>query len=159
MNFDRRKLHFCFVLLINTIFFVFQFFSFLFFSLNFNRIRCPLKAQSDDKYCHVFAVRIYWFDVKYISIFNIELIEYVILGNIMTAAHGSTNSWPSANFLALQKSETSLPSGPLSVHEAALVISIHYIGAIVGNLMVSPIVRKYGCKRVMMTVAIPQIVS
>lgn len=77
----------------------------------------------------------------------------------MTAAHGSSNSWASANFLALQKPESSLPSGPLSVQEAALVISIHYVGAIVGNLMVPPIVRKYGCKRVMVAVAIPQIVS
>lgn len=84
---------------------------------------------------------------------------YLFSGNTMTAAHGASNSWTSANFLALQKPDTLLPSGPLSLHEAALVVSIHYVGSIVGNLLVPHIVRKFGCKRVMLAVAIPQIVS
>lgn len=77
----------------------------------------------------------------------------------MTAAHGASNSWASANFLALQRPDTLLPSGPLSLQEAALIISIHYVGAIVGNLTMPYIVRECGCKRVMLAVAIPQIVS
>lgn len=77
----------------------------------------------------------------------------------MTLAHGSTNSWSTANFLALQSPDTPLPSGPLSLHEATLVMSSYYIGAIIGNLTVPHIVRKYGCKRTLLAAVCPQIVS
>lgn len=76
----------------------------------------------------------------------------------MTTAHGASDIWPSANFLALQRPDTLLPSGPLSLQEAALVISINYVGAIVGNLTVPHIVRQCGCTKVMLAIAIPQIV-
>lgn len=82
-----------------------------------------------------------------------------ISGNILTVAHGASSCWPVANFLALQKPDSLLPSGPLSVSEAALVMSAPYIGAIVGNLAAPHIARKYGCKRVMLMLAIPQMVS
>lgn len=83
----------------------------------------------------------------------------VFSGNLLTLAHGSTNAWSTANFLPLQKSDTLLPSGALSLHEAALVMSIYYIGAIVGNLTIPHVVQKYGCKSVLLVGAFPQIVS
>lgn len=86
-------------------------------------------------------------------------ILFTFSGNILTAAHGATNTWPSANFLPLQEPDSMLPSGPLSMQEAALVVSINYIGLIAGNLVAPHIVRKYGCKRVMLAIAIPQFVS
>lgn len=76
----------------------------------------------------------------------------------MTVAHGTTSSWPTANFLAFLRTDSALPSGPLTLHQAALVLSIFYVGSIVGNLAAPCVVRKFGCKRVMMVIAIPQIV-
>lgn len=80
-------------------------------------------------------------------------------GNLMTISRGTTNGWFSSNFLPLQRPDTSLPSGPLSLKEATLVMSISYIGAIVGNLVVPHILRKFGCKRVMLACGFPMIVS
>lgn len=79
--------------------------------------------------------------------------------NIMTVAHGSTNIWPTANFLALQKADTPLPTGPLSLHEATLVMSSYYIGAIISNLTIPHVLREFGCKRVLLAGVFPQIVS
>lgn len=87
------------------------------------------------------------------------MIEYGNLGNIITVAHGGTNTWSSANFVALQSIDSTFPGGALSVHEAAMVLSIYYVGAMVGNFTAPFIVRKFGCKRVILALAIPQIVS
>lgn len=77
----------------------------------------------------------------------------------MTISRGTTNGWFSSNFLPLQRPDTPLPSGPLSLKEATLVMSIGYIGALVGNLVAPHLVRKFGCKRVMLANGFPMIVS
>lgn len=89
----------------------------------------------------------------------IEAKEKKIVGNLLTASYGSSNGWASANFLALQKSDTIFPSGPLSLKEATLVMSIYFAGGFVGNMFYPYILQRYGSKRTMLAIGFPQIVS
>lgn len=82
-----------------------------------------------------------------------------ISANLMTSAHGASNGWMSANFLALQKHDSSLPGGPLTMNEASFVLSIYFVGAMVGNFIAPVIVRRFGSKRVILCAAFPQMVS
>lgn len=77
----------------------------------------------------------------------------------MTLSRGTANGWFNVNFLLLQRPDTPFPSGPLTLKEATLVMSIGYIGAIVGNLIVPFVVRRFGCKRLMLACGFPMIVS
>lgn len=77
----------------------------------------------------------------------------------MSSSFGAANGWASVNFVALQKKDTSFPSGPLSLEQATWVMSIFYVGAIVGNSVFPYIVKKYGSKRTLIAVVFPQIVS
>lgn len=76
----------------------------------------------------------------------------------MTTSQGTANAWLAANFLPLQRPDTPLPSGPLSLKEATVVMSIGYIGAIAGNLIVPLFSRKFGCQRVILACGVPKIV-
>lgn len=70
-------------------------------------------------------------------------------GNLLTVSCG----WTSANLLELQKPNTVFPSGPLSLEEATKVISMTFIGGIIGNLVFPRLVRKIDCKRLMLAAA------
>lgn len=82
----------------------------------------------------------------------------IFSGNLLTVSYGSSNGWATANFLELQKLDTSLPSGPLSLKEATLVVSIYFIGGFFGNLAFPYIVQRYGSKKAMLAIGFPQIV-
>lgn len=89
-----------------------------------------------------------------------SLIQNILFaGNILTASYGAANGWASINFVDLQKDDTSFPSGPLSLKQATLMVSICYAGAIIGNSMFPFIVKKIGSKRTLAAVTFPQIVS
>lgn len=94
-------------------------------------------------------------------VFQLEIVRVsrVFAANLMSLSRGASNAWLTANFLALQRSDTPLPYGPLSLKEASLVISIYYVGSFSGNFMAPFIVRTFGSKRVILCVAFPQIVS
>lgn len=80
-------------------------------------------------------------------------------GNLLTASFGSANAWASANFLELQKPDTIFPSGPLTLREATLVMSIYFVGGFVGNMIFPCILQRYGSKITMLATGLPQIVS
>lgn len=77
----------------------------------------------------------------------------------MTASLGAANGWTSVNFVELQKNDTSFPTGPLTLKQATLVVSISYAGAIIGNTVFPFVVKKYGSKRTLIASVLPQIVS
>lgn len=77
----------------------------------------------------------------------------------MTASLGAVNGWATVIFVDLQKDDTSFPSGPLTLEQATLVVSIIYAGSIIGNSVFPYVVRKCGSKRTLMVVVFPQIVS
>lgn len=69
------------------------------------------------------------------------------------------NGWATVNFVDLQKIDTKLPSGPLSLNQATLMMSIAIASSMVGILVFPFIVKKFGSKRTMFAVGFPQIVS
>lgn len=89
--------------------------------------------------------------------YNFRIIPFA--GNLLTGSLGATNGWASVNFVDLQKDDTSFPSGPLSLEQATLVVSICYAGAIIGNSVFPFVVKKYGSKRTLLAAVFPQIVS
>lgn len=93
--------------------------------------------------------------------FNIEmkLLDLIIAGNLLSLSFGSMNGWASVNFLELQKTDTLLPSGPLSLQQATLMMSIGIASAVIGNLMAPLFISHLGSKRGLVVFAFPQIVS
>lgn len=77
----------------------------------------------------------------------------------MTASFGTANGWATVNFVDLQKEDTRFPSGPLSLNQATLMMSISIASAIVGNLVFPFSVRKFGSKTTMFAMGFPQIVG
>lgn len=119
------------------------------------RWRNPKAAQRGDRYCQQFAVRI---NNKF-NLAHFLKLGIHFPGNILTLAAGSGCGWSSANFLEFQKPDTPLPSGPMTLKESTFVMSIYFIGAIVGNLISPHIVKKFGSKRTMYAIGCLQIVS
>lgn len=133
----------------------------LIFDFFFNRkiiivnSRWVSKVQSNARFSHPFAVRMNWMNKFRFRNYR----NRIFTGNLLTASYGSSNGWASVNFLELQKPDTTFPSGPLSLKEATLVMSIYFVGGFVGNLAFPYIVQRYGSKKAMLAIGFPQIVS
>lgn len=82
-----------------------------------------------------------------------------MIGNIVAFSYGTACAWGSVNFLYLQSDDTHLSSGPLSVPEAALVVSLLCAGGLIGNVLFVFVTEKFGRKLPLLFLAIPEIVS
>lgn len=114
------------------------------------KINASIRHQTLSCFCGknflvVAQVHPYWFSFRF-------------LANLIVMSRGSAAGFFSANFLAFQRQDTPLPSGPLTLGEATLVLSIVHIGAIIGNLIFPMFVRRFGCKRTLLVLGYPQIV-
>lgn len=69
------------------------------------------------------------------------------------------NGWATVNFVALQKEDTKFPSGPLTMNQATLMMSIAFASSIIGNLVFPFPVKKFGSKRTLLVLGFPQIVG
>lgn len=74
-------------------------------------------------------------------------------------SYGASVGWTSINFVDLQKEDTTFPSGPLTLTEATRVVSIFFASAVVGNLVLSHSVERFGSKKTIFALGLPQIVG
>lgn len=81
------------------------------------------------------------------------------IGNLLTLSYGLSDGWISINLIELKSENTTLSTGPLTMEQLSLVISISNIGGIIGNLAIVPISRAIGIKRAIHLFVIPLIVS
>lgn len=77
----------------------------------------------------------------------------------MTLSFGSLSGWATINFVEFQKTNTSLPIGPLSLKEATVLTSIANVGGLIGNFAVLPIGYRIGIKKTIHLLCAPLIVS
>lgn len=92
--------------------------------------------------------------------FCLQPSPYWFTVNMLTFGIGTIAGWPSASLLILgSATDTPLPSGPLTIHEMALVGSIYAIGGLIGNFLYGLFTNRYGCKYPLMATAIPQVVG
>lgn len=92
------------------------------------------------------------------SLRGMKLCE-LFLGNLLSLALGSSNGWASVNFLELQKSSTSLPSGPMTLPEATFMMSVTFTSAAIGIPMFPFVAKRFGNKNGLFCVGFLQIVS
>lgn len=57
------------------------------------------------------------------------------------------NGWAAVNFVELQKEDTKFPSGPLTLSEATLMMSIPIATSIIVNLLFPFIMNRFGSKK------------
>lgn len=76
----------------------------------------------------------------------------------MTVTLGTSDGWPAINFIDLQSKNSAFPMGPLSSEQAALLMSVSSIGALIGTFTVSSICRTIGFKRTIHFLALPIVV-
>lgn len=67
-------------------------------------------------------------------------------------------AWIAPNFIVLTSDDSPLESGPISISQAALVVSILYIGGFIGTIIASLFTERFGRKIPLMVLPIPQIV-
>lgn len=77
--------------------------------------------------------------------------------NLISISHGAACGWLSPALLVLQSSNTPLDSGPLSVYESSWLGSVLCLGGLCGNLTFGFIANKWGRKKALCLLAIPQI--
>lgn len=82
----------------------------------------------------------------------------VITGNLVTFAAGAACGWCGPNFIVLTQDTTPLPSGPLTVSEGSLVVSLLAVGAIIGTVVNAIYLDKCGRKILLAFMSICQIV-
>lgn len=71
---------------------------------------------------------------------------------------GQVSGWATINFNELQSKVSTLPSGPISLKEASLVVSFFSIGGFVGNFAILPVTHLIGAKQTAHILGIPLIV-
>lgn len=69
------------------------------------------------------------------------------------------SGWATINFNELQSENSTFMTGPLSLEEASLVVSILNVGGFVGNFAILPVTHSIGAKRTVHALGIPLIVS
>lgn len=80
-------------------------------------------------------------------------------GNLLTLSFGVSSGWSTINFIELQNENSTFSTGPLSLDEASLVVSLINIGGFVGNFAILPISKFIGIKRTIHLFGLPLIVS
>lgn len=71
---------------------------------------------------------------------------------------GAANGWTTVNFVDLQKFDTTFPSGPLTLSQATIMMSIVFVTVIIGNLVFPYILKKLGSKGTILALGLPQMV-
>lgn len=66
--------------------------------------------------------------------------------NLLSISFGLSTGWPTINFAELQSVNSTLPMGPLTLDQLAIVMSIHNLGCVIGNFAVAPISKAIGIK-------------
>lgn len=84
---------------------------------------------------------------------------FISKGNLSTFSYGTTCGWTTINFVDFQNENSTLPAGQLSLKEATLVGSLHYVGALIGNFAIFLMSEEFGNKRTIHCLSIPLIVS
>lgn len=79
--------------------------------------------------------------------------------NLIMFFNGIMNAWGGPNFILLKSNETPLESGPLSISEASLVVSIICVGALIGIIITAVTTERFGRKIPLLLLAVPQFVS
>ncbi|XP_031623102.1 uncharacterized protein LOC116340647 [Contarinia nasturtii] len=83
----------------------------------------------------------------------------ILCCNLLTFSFGSTMGWSTINFNELQNENSTFPTGPLSLDEASLVVSLINFGGFIGNFIVLPFNIMFGVKRTLHFFGIPLILS
>lgn len=110
----------------------------------------PMFRQILAMACCKFCVNQHFLWRKLICIFE---------GNLLTMSFGASSGWGTINFNNLQQQNTTFPTGPLTLDEAALVTSFGNIGGFIGTFGILPISRHFGFKRAIYLMGIPLVVS
>lgn len=71
---------------------------------------------------------------------------------------GTTIGYGAVNFPYLQEKNTNFPSGPLTLNEATLFMSLNTIGGIFGLFIFAFVLRKIGSRNAILFLGIPQMV-
>lgn len=82
----------------------------------------------------------------------------ILAGNLVTFSSGAACGWCGPNFIVLTQDTTPLPAGPLTVSEGSLVVSLLAVGALIGTVVNSMYLDRYGRKILLAFMAIGQIV-
>lgn len=76
--------------------------------------------------------------------------------NILSLCHGSTIGWMSPAIPMLKSNETTpLLSGPATVQEISWIGAYFSVGALIGNVVFSAVLRCWGLRRSMYTLVVP----
>lgn len=80
--------------------------------------------------------------------------------NLLTFSFGNSNGWGTINFNELQSKNSTFPTGPLTLDEASLVVSLINVGGLIGNfaILVLPTSETIGIKRTIHLYGVPLIV-
>lgn len=71
---------------------------------------------------------------------------------------GEFSGYATINFNELQSENSTLASGPLSLEEASLVVSLYNVGGFIGNFAILPITHLIGVKQTIHVLGVPLIV-
>lgn len=80
------------------------------------------------------------------------------LGNSLVFAYTILLGWAATNSVHLQDENSTFATGSLSLQEVSLIISIVFVGCLIGNFVVIPSVQLIGPKRTIHLSSIPLIV-
>lgn len=83
----------------------------------------------------------------------------IVCCNLLTFSFGMASGWSTINFNELQSGNSTLPTGPLNLEEASLVVSLINVGGFAGNWITLPMSHIFGIKRTIHLFGVPLIVS
>lgn len=86
------------------------------------------------------------------------MVTVLFAGNLLSFSAGTSCGWCGPNFLLLTQDPSPLPSGPLTMAEGSLVVSLLAVGALIGTIVFSLSLERYGRKMLLAFMAIAQIV-
>lgn len=84
---------------------------------------------------------------------------FYFLVSLFSIQFGVTGGWASPSIVLLLSEESPLPSGKISVDEASWVVSMVFIGGLIGNLAFGLITSHFGRKIPLLLTTIPIIVT
>lgn len=83
----------------------------------------------------------------------------LILVNLFSISFGISQGWASPTIILLMSDETNLPSGKITMEEGSWIVSLLYVGAMIGNASFGWITKKYGRKWPLLLLTVPIIVT
>lgn len=79
--------------------------------------------------------------------------------NLLALSFGFACGWASPNISLLKSEQSPLPSGKITMDEGSWIVSLMCIGGALGNFCFGYMTNKFGRKRPLIAMAIPNIVS